>query len=466
MLLRQIYEQELFEAQLSDITIGFEIECIIDGNKKPDFIELAKKYNAEGVDDTSITPTRVFGNEIGIEYRLGALAQGGQMVASPANIVTCANFVHDLFQQGAYTNKSCGMHAHFGLGAITRLSNLETGWITIMMLQSKLFETYATYKGQMLFDNDYASIHAVKGSVQEIVDYATEIAEEEGKDAVIKYLFDNLLSKREFTKYSALFPHGQGTLEWRGLRGVLDAPRQDINYQTVLGFFKLALNFAVTIRQLMNKFQKYTVAGVTLKDIQSYAAKGGYKSAIGGKGKIMDLIKKSDLNKGMQRIFSRALGPRMSSKDYKLQYWDRISNIIEQRLPAATKSLNHIYDMFGQYDLSLHEKMISEYFEIQAKTPINDIDIIIDKDFTTAIDKRIVLQMFFKRCNLIAKDIKFFENHSYLLRKSPQFHRSNKIIVKDEKDKKKIQVYLKEVNRFNLKFNLIKDNIEIDPSKF
>ena len=103
MLLRQIYEKKLLEAQLSDITIGFEIECIIDGNKKPTFIELAKKYNAEGVDDSSITPTRVFGNEIGIEYRLGTLAQGGQMVASPANIVTCANFVHDLFQQGAYT---------------------------------------------------------------------------------------------------------------------------------------------------------------------------------------------------------------------------------------------------------------------------------------------------------------------------------------------------------------------------
>ena len=44
MLLRQIYEQKLIEAQLSDITIGFEIECIIDGNKKPTFIELAKKY--------------------------------------------------------------------------------------------------------------------------------------------------------------------------------------------------------------------------------------------------------------------------------------------------------------------------------------------------------------------------------------------------------------------------------------
>ena len=144
MLLRQIYEQVLAEAQLSDITIGFEIECVIDGDMTKVYNDVAKKYNVEGGSDSSITPNSVYRNEIGMEFRIGELAEGGQMAATPQNIMTCANFAHDIFKLGAYTNRSCGMHAHFGLGPITKMSTVETGWVTVMMLQSPLFEQLYT----------------------------------------------------------------------------------------------------------------------------------------------------------------------------------------------------------------------------------------------------------------------------------------------------------------------------------
>ena len=66
MLLRQIYEQVLAEAQLSDITIGFEIECVIDGDMTKVYNDVAKKYNVEGGSDSSITPNSVYRNEIGM----------------------------------------------------------------------------------------------------------------------------------------------------------------------------------------------------------------------------------------------------------------------------------------------------------------------------------------------------------------------------------------------------------------
>ena len=101
MLLRQIYEQKLIEAQLSDITIGFEVECVIDGDMTKVYSDVAKKYNVEGGSDSSIEPNTVYGNEIGMEFRIGELAEGGQMTATPQNITTCANFVHDILVAGS-----------------------------------------------------------------------------------------------------------------------------------------------------------------------------------------------------------------------------------------------------------------------------------------------------------------------------------------------------------------------------
>ncbi len=468
MLLRQIYEQVLAEAQLSDITIGFEIECVIDGDMTKVYNDVAKKYNVEGGSDSSITPNSVYGNEIGMEFRIGELAEGGQMSATPQNIMTCANFAHDIFKLGAYTNRSCGMHAHFGLGPITKMSTVETGWVTVMMLQSPLFEQmYTTYKGQNLYDTEYAPVQTVKDSVNEIVFMAQEMkAEGEDKEEIVEYLFNNLFTRDEFEKYSALFPHGQGTLEWRGLRGVLDAKRQDINYQTILGFFKLALNFARTVKMLMNKFNELQIAGVNIRDLQKYGARGGIEKQKEVKSSIFPGIKASGLNAGMQKIFIKHFSKQLKQPKYKKEYWNRAKSIFQKDLKAAAPSLNYIYDIFNQYELSLKKDYLVSYeFPIMAKEFIKDKDIVINDEWRKARDTGVRLGAVFKRCNLIAKHLPYFGDHGRMLFGSI-IDDSNKIIVKDEKAYQKLDSTLAMVKPRNKSFMEVRRNIEIDPSKF
>ena len=450
MLLRQIYEQVLAEAQLSDITIGFEIECVIDGDMTKVYNDVAKKYNVEGGSDSSITPNSVYRNEIGMEFRIGELAEGGQMAATPQNIMTCANFAHDIFKLGAYTNRSCGMHAHFGLGPITKMSTVETGWVTVMMLQSPLFEQlYTTYKGQNLYDTEYAPVQTVKDSVNEIVFMAQEMkGQGEDKEEIVEYLFKNLFYRDHFEKYSALFPHGQGTLEWRGLRGVLDAKRQDINYQTILGFFKLALNFARTVKMLMNKFNELQIAGVNIRDLQKYGVQGVEKTKK-VKASIMPAIKNSGLNVGMQKIFIAHFSKQLKEPRFQQGYWGRAIKILASNFKEAAPFLNKLYDQFKEYQLSVKEDyLVSAEFPIVAKEFVRREDIVIDDTWSRARDQGVLLSFVFKRCNFIAEDISFFENHGRMFFRVPTIDDSNKIIVK------------------NKRFMEVRRNIEIDPSKF
>jgi len=468
MLLRQIFEQQLNEAQLSDITIGFEIECVIDGDMIKVYNDLAKKYNVDGGSDSSIQPNTVYGNEIGMEFRIGALAQGGQMAATPQNIMTCANFVHDIFKLGAYTNRTCGMHAHFGLGPITKMSTVDTSWVTVMMLTSPLFEQlYTTYKGQNLYDNDYASVQTVKDSVDEIVHMAQEMkGEGEDKEEIVEYLFNNLFRRDEFEKYSALFPHGQGTLEWRGLRGVLNAKRQDINYETILGFFKLALNFARTIKMLINKFDELSIAGVKMKDLQEYGARYGLEQQKETKSNIIPYIKTSGLNEGMQKIFITYFAKQLKQPKYKREYWNRAKSVFKNDLRAAAPSLNYIYDRFNQYGLSIKEDyLVSAEFPIVVKEFIRKEDIVIDDEWRKARDLGVRLRAVFKHCNLIAKYMPYFGDHGRMLFGSI-IDDSNKIIVKDEKDYQKLDSELAMVTPRNRSFMDVRRNVEIDPSKF
>ena len=72
----------------------------------------------------------------------------------------------------------------------------------------------------------------------------------------------------------------------------------------------------------------------------------------------------------------------------------------------------------------------------------------------------------FKRCNFIAKDISFFENHGRMFFRVPTIDDSNKIIVKNKKDSEKLESMLAMVTPKNKRFMEVRRNIEIDPSKF
>ena len=151
---------------------------------------------------------------------------------------------------------------------------------------------------------------------------------------------------------------------------------------------------------------------------------------------------------------------------YKREYWNRAKSIFQNDLKAAAPSLNYIYDIFNQYELSLKKDyLVSSEFPIMAKEFIKDKDIVINDEWRKARDTGVRLGAVFKRCNFIAKHLPYFGDHGRMLFGSI-IDDSNKIIVKDEKAYQKLDSTLAMVKPRNKSFMEVRRNIEIDPSKF
>jgi len=170
------FSQIINEAQLSDITMGFEVECILPDNKKvhQPLQDILNKYNIDWDNDSSINPSGKYNQEQTYEFKIGELenpdGSTSQMRATPANFLRCANFVHDIFKLGGYTNESCGLHAHFGIGELNKLSNLQNVWFTIYMIQSGILrKKYMEFKGYPLMDLEYANFEYVESSVDDLL---------------------------------------------------------------------------------------------------------------------------------------------------------------------------------------------------------------------------------------------------------------------------------------------------------
>ena len=329
MYLRELTQHILTEkANTSDLTIGFEVECIIPQQKMPQVDILAKTINAKIVDDASIQPENR-GNEVGKELLIGTDGDGAQMRATPQTIMKVADFVFELTKLGVYTNKSCGLHAHFGIGELTRMSNIHNVWFTIWAVQNKMLDKYRTYNGTTLYDKEYAPPQKTAIAVNDLIDDLDRYSSDGNLQK--ERLFEILRERRFFQKYSTLFPHQQGTIEWRGFRGALDEGMLS-NAKTILGYFKLAYKFAQDMARGVTESREMRVGGYTLREMEQMGGDRERNPTNPFNKEWGLFLKDSSLNKGariaINNFASQVFGDKKTDERQKQGFLERMMDSI------------------------------------------------------------------------------------------------------------------------------------------
>ena len=368
MRLRQLTENILTEKSVtSDLTIGFEVECIVPAASMPSVEKLAKSINADIVDDSSIEPENR-GNEVGKELLIGTDGKGAQMRAQPQTIIKVSEFVFELSKLGVYTNKSCGLHAHFGIGELGRMSNIHNVWFTIWAVQNKMLDKYRTYNGTSLYDREYAPPHRTAVAVNDLIDDLDRYKQDENLHK--ERLFEILKERRFFDKYSTLFPHQQGTIEWRGFRGALDEGMLS-NAKTILGYFKLAYKFAQDMARGVTESRNMQVGGYTLRDMEQM---GGDRERNPDNPLNKDwnlFLKDSELNKKAKSYLNDYAQKIMRDKKRDIKMRHGFMERLMDSIVDGKVVMNWLADNTEQpYTFKLDQNLILQGFAIDNKSVI------------------------------------------------------------------------------------------------
>lgn len=309
----------LNEAVAGDITVGFELECIVpvDGDGVIDDrinnLILENRYTVG--EDSSVQPDdnpnqpapwEDYGHyqheEMGVEIDIGSVpgkyGERRRIVASPSDFAHVAKFIADMYEAGMYTNETCGFHVHFGLGELRSSDALRNFWFANYFIKEGMFNRYSHFtndpkeieynrtiptidsEGEYQYeeragipqyeDREYASFKNYINAVTEFEDYLNDIT---SKEAKIKYALHVASSKygvAGFEKYNLMNVHEQGTIEWRGLR--LGSERDGNNFRRdqkhIMDYLKFVYKFAVELARSVVRLMDYEIGGVTLREVQ------------------------------------------------------------------------------------------------------------------------------------------------------------------------------------------------------
>jgi len=288
-------EKELIsEAVSGEITVGFELEVVVPGAKPvgsqlsdiepgtleeihPNIQRIVDKYGLGRMNELSVAADKDDSDtHFGAEFDIGLVKDENgakaRLIATPPNFQLVAKIIKEFFDAGAYTNSSCGFHVHFGLGQLEKTSKMDATWFVIYFLDSGLWNKYSIYKGINQYDDkEYASLNNLRESVEQFKGSLEYITAKENK---LEYAYDqtvNSLAREVFDKYNVLHPHHQGTLEWRGLRGVFDNMTGMVgNYNLIVDYLKFVYKFARDLGQAQTKILDYDVSGITLRDLKRF----------------------------------------------------------------------------------------------------------------------------------------------------------------------------------------------------
>jgi hypothetical protein len=308
----------LTEAVTGDITVGFELECIVpkdenDPSEMDGSIIGAISDAGYGVtDDSSIEPDfedEEFGVEIDIGTVAGKFGEQRRITASPSDFAAVSKFIAFLFTNGAYVNESCGFHAHFGLGDLRSADSMRNLWFACYFVKEGLFNRYSHYtidpkeveynktiptfrvndQGkkeptyseragiEQFEDTEYASFLSLEESVTEFENYLNDLTSKEAKIEYAAQVAMNKLGTAGFEKYNLMNVHEQGTVEWRGLRFGSMYNHGDATLQMVGNYLKFVYKFARELARAYGILPKYEIGGITLTDIQRYFHQGKSK---------------------------------------------------------------------------------------------------------------------------------------------------------------------------------------------
>ena len=308
----------LTEAVTGDITVGFELECIVPKDENdPSEIEgsivgaISDAGYSVGV-DSSIEPDYE-DEEVGVEIDIGTVAgkfgQQRRITASPSDFASVSKFIAFLFTNGAYVNDSCGFHAHFGLGELRSADALRNLWFACYFVKEGLFNRYSHYTNdpkeleynktiptfrlndegkkeatygeragvEQYEDTEYASFLSLEDSVTEFENYLNDITSKEAKIEYAAQVGMNKLGTAGFEKYNLMNIHEQGTVEWRGLRFGNMYNHGDATLRIVGEYLKFVYKFARELAKAYGILPNYEIGGITLTDIQRYFHQGKAK---------------------------------------------------------------------------------------------------------------------------------------------------------------------------------------------
>ena len=209
-------ENELItEATAGEITVGFELEIVVPAAKSfdskimdlepgsveevhPNIQRIVDKYGLGRMEEQSVlandddTDTH-FGAEFDIGLIKDENGASARLTATPPNFQKVAKIVKEFLDNGAYTNRSCGFHVHFGLGMLEKTSGMDATWFAIYFLDSGLFERFKEYKGIPQYDDDeYASLNDLGESVEQFKGSLENLTSKENK---LEFAYDQTVNR-------------------------------------------------------------------------------------------------------------------------------------------------------------------------------------------------------------------------------------------------------------------------------
>ena len=313
----------LNEAVAGDMTVGFELECIVpideDGVIDDRINNLILENHYTIGEDSSVQPDdnsdrpapwEDYGydhyEEMGVEIDIGSVpgkyGERRRIVASPGDFAHVAKFIADMYEAGMYTNHTCGFHAHFGLGELRSSDALRNFWFANYFIKEGMFNRYSHFtndpqeieynrtiptidsEGEYQYqeragvpqyeDQEYASFQTYINAVTEFENYLNDLKSKEAKIEYALHVASSKFGTAGFEKYNLMNVHEQGTIEWRGLR--LGNERDGNNFRRdqkhIMDYLKFVYKFAVELARSIDRLMDYAIGGVTLREVQRASA--------------------------------------------------------------------------------------------------------------------------------------------------------------------------------------------------
>jgi len=367
-------------AGAGEITVGFELEIIVPSVKPKEFwsneeekqldqMQLAtisaiqNKYGLTQHEDTSVVPgPDDWETHHGTEYDIGMIKGPGptftqtRLRVTPADFMKVATIIKEFFEAGAYVNATCGFHAHFGLGPLVKTSPMQTTWFAIYFIESGLWDEFDTYQGIKQYeDSEYASL---KGMHADVDEFRTTVTNLKTKQEKLEWAYEqtvNTLGLGILERHNVLNPHNQGTLEWRGLRGVFNniKGRNAQHYKLISDYLKFVYKFASALSRSLRTLDNYDIGGVTLNDLRRFYHTHKL-SGDSDKGKLIQIFGRvfgnktlgADINipemnlKQAQSDFTKHIKHRASSIDAKRFGDRRFMEELEQNFKFVANNLS------------------------------------------------------------------------------------------------------------------------------
>lgn len=373
--------ENVFEgAGAGEITVGFELEIIVPSIKPKEFWSdeqasdldnmqvkqiqvIQNKYGlTQHADDSVVPGPDDWDTHHGTEYDIGMIKGPGptftqtRLRVTPSDFLKVATIIKEFFEAGAYVNATCGFHAHFGLGPLTKTSPMQTTWFAMYFIESGLWKKYTHYNGIAQYeDSEYASLNNLKESVDE---FRTRLEGKKTKQEKLEWAHEQTINSLGFgilEKYNLLHPHRQGTLEWRGLRGVFNniKGRNSQHYKIIADYLRFVYGFANDLSKSLRTLDNYDIGGITLTELRRFYHEHKM-SGDSDKGKLIQIFSRvfdnkvpgADINmpienlKRAQSEFIQHVKHRTSSVDAKRFGDRRFMRELEQNFNFVATNLS------------------------------------------------------------------------------------------------------------------------------